>query len=155
MSNQNGYALARLQEQINAVKAKISLINAGEMIDYSGNRFDDTLMAVTADSQRDYWETKLLELETLLGDYLGMRNYPAASDGVMEGDIVKLERIADAHKLQFRLAARVELFPDERCMTLVSPVGSAVLGKKPGDKITIQTPAGLVEYLILEIDRGE
>lgn len=36
-------------------------------------------------------------------------------------------------------------------MSNVSPVGSAVLGKKKGDTVTVNTPAGVLKYKIIDI----
>ena len=35
-----------------------------------------------------------------------------------------------------------------------SPVGKAIIGEKVGDTVTVETPAGELQYKILEIQRS-
>lgn len=146
--------LVNLREQIASVQSKLSLLSTADL-DYTGNKFDDTLMAVSADSKRDYWEARLLELESLLAQYTApkAKRGSAANKGVVEGDVIKLQR-SDGRTLQFRLVSRADIFPGERCVTLNSPIGKAVVGKQPGESFAIQTPSGSVSYQLIEIDRG-
>jgi transcription elongation GreA/GreB family factor len=146
-------AVVRLQDQIAAVREKLNNINQDSLVEYTGKRFDDTLMAVDADNKRDYWENKLLELEALLKQYISPVEATVGS-GIAEGDRVILSRRADNARMEFRFTQRVELFPDERCITPSSPIGEAIQGKVPGQSVQVKTPAGESEFEVVEIDRG-
>lgn len=37
-------------------------------------------------------------------------------------------------------------------ISVKSPIGSALLGKSKGDKINVQTPGGLMELVVVEIN---
>jgi len=149
----------RLEEQISEIRAKIDVINQSiDADDYTGNRFDDTLLAVSADSKRDYWERKLIELESLLDQYhsstRGMASKKRRTNGAEFGDEITLERVTDAKRVTFRLTERVELYPEEKCITPNSPMGIAVLGKQPGEIMEIQSPRGDCCYMVISINRG-
>jgi transcription elongation factor GreA len=36
-----------------------------------------------------------------------------------------------------------------------SPLGKALLGRKKGDKVTVSTPRGQVEYQVMKIEAGD
>jgi hypothetical protein len=64
MSRQNAYqdvALARLHEQIDDARKRLEAITLS-LGHKTGNMMEDTLIAVEADGERDYWEEKLAEL---------------------------------------------------------------------------------------------
>lgn len=42
--------------------------------------------------------------------------------------------------------------PGENKVSSVSPLGKALMGKKKGDKVKVEAPAGEIEYEIIEID---
>ncbi len=42
---------------------------------------------------------------------------------------------------------------DKQRISVVSPVGKALIGKKAGDTVSIQVPAGILEYKILSVKR--
>ncbi len=130
-------ALVRIQEQISQAREKLQIINS-IAVDYTGNRFDDTLMAVSADNKRDYWESRILELESLLAQYSARTN-STSSDSVKEvlvGDIVVLE-MPNGTTARLKIVDRVDFHRGERCITASSPLGSAILGRKPGDSIKV------------------
>ena len=66
----------------------------------------------------------------------------ASSDGrAEEGSVVKL-KVGDA-EAEFLLGARdLSCATDKKIISPKSPIGSAVLGHKAGDKVTYQAPGG-------------
>lgn len=64
------------------------------------------------------------------------------------GDIVTLK---NSKKIKYEITSEEEANPLERKISHKSPIGIAILGKKVGDKVTIETPKGNIEYTIQEI----
>ena len=66
------------------------------------------------------------------------------------GSGVKVESKPNGVK-EFVIVGAAESDPMKGFISNESPLGSAFLGRKKGDKIEIQTPKGVVEYKILEV----
>lgn len=52
---------------------------------------------------------------------------------------------------QFTIAGSNEADPAQGIISNESPMGKAFLGKKPGDRVAIEVPKGMIEYEIIEI----
>jgi transcription elongation factor GreA len=55
-------------------------------------------------------------------------------------------------KLSFNLVGQWEANPANRKISHSSPLGQALMGKKVGDKIEVDAPAGKITYTVLSID---
>jgi len=66
------------------------------------------------------------------------------------GSKVRLKN--EAGELEFMLVSEHEADPRVGKLSLQSPLGSAVVGKRKGDKVTVMAPAGKMGYEIVEID---
>ena len=49
------------------------------------------------------------------------------------------------------LTVPLDLFIEEGKMSNESPVGKALIGAKKGDTVSVETPAGLLEFKVLSI----
>lgn len=54
--------------------------------------------------------------------------------------------------LTFLLVSQYESDPKENKLSLESPIGQAVIGKKPGDVVEVTTPAGTVQYTVVSVE---
>lgn len=60
--------------------------------------------------------------------------------------------IDDGNKiLQFMLVDGYESDPQQKKLSLKSPIGKAVFGKKVGDKVMVMAPSGLKNYTIISV----
>jgi transcription elongation factor GreA len=55
-------------------------------------------------------------------------------------------------KEMFSIVGEWEADPTQKKISHSSPLGKALLGKKPGDKVEVEAPAGKVIYKIINID---
>jgi transcription elongation factor GreA len=53
--------------------------------------------------------------------------------------------------LTYKLVAEAEANLKEKKISVSSPIGQGLLGKKVGDSASVQTPAGIIEFEILDI----
>ena len=61
--------------------------------------------------------------------------------------------ITDGNKtLQFMLVDGYESDPQQQKLSLKSPIGKAIFGKKVGDKIVVMAPSGLKNYTIISVN---
>ena len=59
--------------------------------------------------------------------------------------------MADGDIMEFKIVGVSEADPVEGKISNDSPVGAALLGKKAGDLVEVQTPDGIREYTIIDI----
>ncbi|MEK7510197.1 MAG: transcription elongation factor GreA [Patescibacteria group bacterium] len=59
---------------------------------------------------------------------------------------------SDNQKISFLIVTAQEANPLEGKISVESPLGSALLGKREGAKVKVQVPDGEMEYKILKID---
>ena len=53
---------------------------------------------------------------------------------------------------EFNIVGQLEADPAHGKLSEVSPIGSALLGKKVGDKVEVEIPDGKIAYTVLEIN---
>jgi transcription elongation factor GreA len=94
-------------------------------------------------------ETRIAELEEILRHAVIVRRSESVGT-VRVGSNVKVKR--NGEKLSYTIVGSSESRPAEGLISNESPVGQALLGKKPGDSVKVRTPGGEVEYEILSIE---
>jgi len=72
-------------------------------------------------------------------------------DRALFGCTIILENILTAEKVEYQLVGPDESNITEGRISVVSPLGKAIIGKKPGDEIVLQTPGGKRIYEMVEI----
>ncbi|MCC6690194.1 MAG: GreA/GreB family elongation factor, partial [Bacteroidia bacterium] len=75
------------------------------------------------------------------------------SSKVFIRSIVKIKNMSNNATMQYTLVAESEANLKEGKISVDSPIGKGLLGKKVGDKAEIKTPAGLVKFQIVSITR--
>ena len=58
----------------------------------------------------------------------------------------------NGNKDVFHLVGEWEADPKQRKISHESPLGRALIGKKVGDKVEVEAPAGKIHYKILNIE---
>lgn len=72
-----------------------------------------------------------------------------ASDSIGIGSTVTL--VNKEREMTYQFVGDMEADPSERKLSLLSPIGKAVEGKKEGEIVEIKTPSGIVSYRIKNI----
>ena len=67
---------------------------------------------------------------------------------------VEVEDQEDGRREFFQIVGPDEISPKENKITLTSPIGKALLGKGLDDEVTVRTPSGPRDFLILSIDHS-
>ena len=106
-----------------------------------------------AKDAQGYLEKRISELEDKLSRVTVMENVEIASDKAYIGATLKIKDLDSGDESSFTLVAQEEANFSEGKISIESPIGSALLGHKKGDKVDIQIPAGSLKYKILEITR--
>lgn len=66
---------------------------------------------------------------------------------------VKIKNVKNGAVMEYTLVAESEADLKQKKISVDSPIGKGLLGKSVGDKAPVQTPAGIMEFEILEISR--
>ena len=74
-------------------------------------------------------------------------------DKINVGCAVKVFDKTFDEEMEFKLVGSTEANSLEGKISNESPVGQALMGKKAGDVVDVETQAGVIQYKVLEIQR--
>ena len=106
-----------------------------------------------AREQQGFCEGRIQEIEGKLADaqIIDIAKIPA-SDKVIFGATVTIVDMATDEEKTYKIVGEDEASPKENRISYSSPIARGLIGKCIGDVVSIQTPTGVVEY---EIDNVE
>lgn len=96
-------------------------------------------------------ELRIIQLENMLKNATVIDEDEIDTNSVRLGTRVKVYDIELDEEVEYYIVGSTEADPLEQRISNDSPVGRALLGKKPGDTVTVQVPDGTVQLKILEI----
>ena len=133
--------LAELIAQRGHIAEKIAI--ARDFGDLSENAEYDS-----ARNEQGLVESRISEIEDILMKAELIKT--GTSHSVSLGSIVEVKAKNGKHKT-YNIVGAVEANPLEGKVSDESPIGQTIIGKSEGDKFTVKTPKGEVEYEITEI----
>jgi transcription elongation factor GreA len=103
-----------------------------------------------AEEQREI-QTRIRRLGQLVAGLPRLEDDALAFDRVGFGSSVTLQNLDTRDRVSYTLVTGdvIDLYDDQ--VSLASPVGQALLGRKVGDHVSVQTPAGTLRYRIVEL----
>ena len=104
------------------------------------------------DEQRDI-ELRIEELEKLLKNAEVVVEDEIDLEKINVGCKVKVFEIEEDEEMEFRIVGSTEANSLQNKTSNESPVGRALLGKKVGDIVDVETQIGVIQYKVLEIQR--
>jgi transcription elongation factor GreA len=102
-----------------------------------------------AKNEQAFVEGRIQALEALIKNAIIIDEHHA-TDHVSIGTTVVVESTAGGRE-EYHIVGSAEAKPTEGRISNESPVGRALLGKKKGDKVVVQVPAGAFTYTVKEI----
>ena len=105
------------------------------------------------DEQRDI-EARIEELEKILKNVEVVDEDEVDLDKINIGCKVKILDLEYKDELEYKIVGSTEANSLKGKISNESPVGKALMGKKAGDVITVETPAGTFQYQVLEIQKS-
>ena len=140
--------LAKLREELadlsNVQRKKIAaaLKEAKEFGDLSENAsWDD------AKDRQAFIEGRISEIENILKNAVAISK--GKGDTVAVGSTVHVE--LEEGTQQFEIVGSTEANPENGKISNESPIGRALIGKKPGDQVEVEVPAGTITYKIKKV----
>ena len=104
------------------------------------------------DEQRDI-EARIVDLEKLLKNAEVVVEDEIDLDKISIGCQVKVLDVEEDEEMEFKIVGSTEANSLDGKISNESPVGRALLGKKAGETVDVETQAGVIQYKILDIQR--
>lgn len=104
------------------------------------------------DEQRDI-EARIEELEKLLKNAEVVVEDEIDLDKINVGCKVKVKDLEYDEDMEFYIVGSTEANSLQNKISNESPVGQALIGKKVGDVVDVETQVGVIQYEVLEIQR--
>ena len=123
--------------------------NSRDFGDISENsEYDD------AKNEQAMLEARIYALEEKLRGATVIDAGTVNADTVGVGTKVTLQDMQRGDVVQYAIVGSAEADPTDHKLSNESPVGRAILGRKPGDKVTVAVPQGSKKFKVLAIERA-
>jgi transcription elongation factor GreA len=144
----------KLQEELKRLKTieRPEIIKAIERARAFGD-LSENAEYETAKDRQGFIEARIKELESKIAraEIIDPSKLPN-KDRVMFGVRVTLEEIESGDKVVYQLVGPDESEPEKGLISVTSPIGRALLGKRVDDEVRVQVPGGIREFVILKIE---
>lgn len=106
-----------------------------------------------AKEEQQHLELRIAKIEQTLARSQIIESKDLPNDKVYILSKVKVLDVKTREEVVYTLVSPEEADFDVNKISVTSPIGKSLLGKKEGDTVTINVPAGVLEYRVQEISR--
>lgn len=96
--------------------------------------------------------SKIAELKNLIENAQIVEKAESSADAIVIGSRVKVLDIDEDSEEEYQIVGSQEANPMEGCISDDSPFGFALKGHKSGDTVTVEAPAGELQFKILSVE---
>ncbi len=96
-------------------------------------------------------ESRIAQIEAMLKNVKVIDQRELSTENIHVGSKIKVRDIEFDEICTYRIVGSNEANPEEGMISDESPVGAGLLGHKVGEVVDIETPAGIMQYEVLEI----
>lgn len=144
--------IAALEEELEMLKARRPKI-AQELRDAMADKdFRENAPLDAARDTQGQTEARIRELEGMLRHAVVLEDGGTKGDRAGVGSNVTLSNLATGTKLQYLLVSSAEARPTAGRLSVASPVGQAIVGKRAGDEVEVQAPSGTVRFRVESVE---
>jgi len=104
-----------------------------------------------AKNEQAFIEGRVITLEKMLRNARIINSDEIVTDVVSIGVTVSVEDLEYGDTMEYTIVGTAESDPLNNKISNESPVGKAIIGKKIGTIVDVNTPAGVIQYKILDI----
>ena len=106
---------------------------------------------IMAKQRQDYVGARLAQLKKRMADLslVNVNNIP--KDRIAFGSQVVLYDLDQENEIEYRLVTSEESDVSKGRISMTSPIGKSLMGKKVGDEVTVRTPRGVREFEIRSV----
>ena len=106
-----------------------------------------------AKNEQAQLEERIAKVETMLRNAKLIDEDEITTDVVSIGSKVVVNDLEYDEEMEYVIVGSAEADPFEGKISNESPLGSALLGKKPGEQVEVKVPDGSIKYEVLTITR--
>ena len=132
----------RRGEVADRIKSAIALGDLSENSEYED-----------AKNEQAFLEGEIISLEATLRNAEVIEDDATATDTVVLGCTVRIRNLETESDSEYTIVGSNEADPFGGKISNESPVGRALLGRKVGDSVEVETQAGIITYEVLSIQR--
>ena len=104
-----------------------------------------------AKDRQGFLEGRIGELEFKIANADIIETKKLPKDRAVFGSRVVLENIDTGEDVEYQLVGPDESDIEQGRISIASPLGKAILGKRPGDELAVQVPGGKRAYELVDI----
>ena len=144
--------LKRLKDELHELKTKgraemaRAIADARDKGDLSENAEYDA-----AKDAQGLMEMKISKLEDLVANARVLDENTVDTSKASLLTTVQIKNLKNGATVKYKLVSEEEADLKTGKISIKSPIGSGLLGKKIGDKVPVSAPAGLIEFEVLNI----
>lgn len=148
----SGYA--RLEKELEQLRTAERRDVAERIRDsQQSGEFAENIEYEDAKAEQARVEARIRDLRRLLQRAEVLKPEDVPTDHVGMGSVVTLKDLATGEEWTITIVGSVEADPEANLISNESPLGKALIGQKPGARVTINVPAGKLKYRIERITR--
>jgi len=106
-----------------------------------------------AKNEQAFIEGRIQEIKNMLDNAEVVKEEEISDEIVSVGNIVKIKDVDSGKEYNYKIVGSAEADPLNNKISNESPIGSAIIGHKPGDTVKVEVPSGLKTYEILLIKK--
>ena len=146
--------LVELEKELRELKIKGRAEMAAKIAEARGyGDLSENAEYDAAKEAQQHLELRIQKLQETLAHARIIESSDLPNDKVYILSIVKLKDLKTNETIDYRLVSAEEADFDKNKISVTSPIGKALMGKKSGETVKIKVPAGFLEYKILAISR--
>lgn len=99
-------------------------------------------------------EARIRQLEAILSDATVMdetAKSPNDESTIRMGSKIQIKEMSSEREFSYQVVSAPEANPREGKLSVESPVGKSIFGKGEGVEVQVETPRGIMNYLIVKI----
>ncbi len=101
-----------------------------------------------AREEQSFTEGRIMEIENILKTAVIAET--SSSNGIKVGDKITLE--LDGLEVEYTIVGSHESKPEEKLISIDSPIGEALIGHKVGDLVEVNVPKGVITYQVKKVN---
>ncbi len=140
--------LTKELEQLKTVKRK----EVAESLEYAKSLGDLSENAEYHEARENQAsiEDRIAKLENILKTTVILSGEATGKADV--GSTVVIQKTSDKSEAKYKIVGSEEANIKQGKLSINSPLGSSILGKKKGEAVSVKTPGGMMEYKIVKIE---
>ncbi len=142
----------KLQEEISVLETELNIELPKELMKARAHGdLSENAEFKFAKERQGYVNARIGQLKKRLGDLgmLNLSNIPRDRAGY--GSRVWVKDVQRAVKVEYKLVTTEEADAEKGLISTTSPIGKALLGRRVGDEVHVQTPAGKKEFELIRL----